>query len=141
MATSSELHKLMKELENIPAGDDDMNGRRAVLLKKIAPFVTAKIIMMIEKVTLPQNVDSSTLEFLSRSVYDFGLGTRIHNCLHTNDIKYVGDLLDRLTWLDLRKTPNFGQKSKNKILEEVLDPHGLIPGMTITNWQRPTESP
>ncbi len=65
-------------------------------------------------------------------IEELELSVRSANCLKTENITYVGDLV---TWSeqDLLKMPNFGKKSLNEI-KKSLKPMGLELGMELQNW-------
>ncbi|MCR5535866.1 MAG: DNA-directed RNA polymerase subunit alpha [Succinivibrio sp.] len=65
-------------------------------------------------------------------VEDLELTVRSANCLKTEGIKYIGDLVQR-TEVELLKTPNLGKKSLTEI-KDVLADRGLALGMRLDNW-------
>ncbi len=69
---------------------------------------------------------------LLRKVEELELSVRSANCLKTENIIYIGDLVQK-TEGEMLRTPNFGRKSLNEI-REVLGQMGLNFGMTIQNW-------
>lgn len=69
---------------------------------------------------------------LLRKVDELELSVRSANCLKTENIIYIGDLVQRSEG-EMLKTPNFGRKSLNEI-KEVLGQMGLTFGMVIPNW-------
>ena len=69
---------------------------------------------------------------LLRPVDELELTVRSANCLKTENIYYIGDLVQR-TENELLKTPNLGRKSLNEI-KEVLAARGLTLGARIENW-------
>ncbi len=69
---------------------------------------------------------------LIKKVTELELSVRASNCLRSENIGYVGELV-QFTESDLIKTPNFGKKSLDEI-KEVLESVGLSLGMTIENW-------
>ena len=69
---------------------------------------------------------------LLRPVDDLELTVRSANCLKAENIKYIGDLIQR-SENELLKTPNLGRKSLNEI-KEVLASRGLTLGMRLDNW-------
>lgn len=72
---------------------------------------------------------------LLKSVDDLELTVRSANCLKTEQINYIGDLVQR-TEVELLKTPNLGKKSLTEI-KDVLAQRGLSLGMRLTNWPPP----
>ncbi len=65
-------------------------------------------------------------------VEDLELTVRSANCLKTEGIKYIGDLVQK-TEVELLKTPNLGKKSLTEI-KDVLAERGLSLGMRLENW-------
>lgn len=65
-------------------------------------------------------------------VDDLELTVRSANCLKSEVIYYIGDLVQR-TEADLLKTPNLGKKSLTEI-KNVLVAKGLSLGMCLENW-------
>lgn len=65
-------------------------------------------------------------------VDDLDLTVRSANCLKTENIKYIGDLVQR-TEVELLKTPNLGKKSLTEI-KDVLAERGLTLGMRLEHW-------
>jgi DNA-directed RNA polymerase subunit alpha len=71
---------------------------------------------------------------LLRSIDDLELTMRASNCLKSEDIHLIGELVQQ-TEYKFRKVPNFGQKSINEI-KEVLASRGLTLGMTLPDdWK------
>ena len=68
-------------------------------------------------------------------VEDLDLTVRSANCLKTEGIKYIGDLVQK-TEVELLKTPNLGKKSLTEI-KDVLAERGLSLGMRLENWPPP----
>ena len=66
------------------------------------------------------------------AVEDLELTVRSANCLKTEGIKYIGDLVQK-TEVELLKTPNLGKKSLTEI-KDVLAERGLSLGMRLENW-------
>lgn len=69
---------------------------------------------------------------LLRKVDELELSVRSANCLKTDGIVYIGDLVQK-TETELLRTPNFGRKSLNEI-KEVLCSMGLHLGTEVTDW-------
>ncbi len=65
-------------------------------------------------------------------VEDLELTVRSANCLKTEGIKFIGDLVQK-TEVELLKTPNLGKKSLTEI-KDVLAERGLSLGMRLENW-------
>ena len=73
---------------------------------------------------------------LLRPVDELELTVRSANCLKSEDINYIGDLVQR-TEIELLRTPNLGKKSLTEI-KEVLSVHGLALGTRLENWPPPS---
>jgi len=71
-------------------------------------------------------------EVLRQPIDNLDLSVRSMNCLKSDNIFYVGDLVMRSEQVMLR-TPNFGRKSLTEI-KEVLDKMGLELGMNVESW-------
>jgi len=71
-------------------------------------------------------------ELLAQPIEHLDLSVRSMNCLKSDDVFRVGDLVQRSEQAMLR-TPNFGRKSLNEI-KEVLENMGLHLGMKLENW-------
>jgi len=69
---------------------------------------------------------------LLRKVDELELSVRSANCLKSDNIVYIGDLVQKSEG-EMLRTPNFGRKSLNEI-KEVLTQMGLTLGMQIPNW-------
>ncbi|ARC53889.1 DNA-directed RNA polymerase subunit alpha [Candidatus Riesia pediculicola] len=69
---------------------------------------------------------------LLKTVDDLELTVRSANCLKTESIHYIGDLVQR-TEVELLKTPNLGKKSLMEI-KDILASRGLSLGMKLENW-------
>ena len=69
---------------------------------------------------------------LLKKVEDLELSVRSANCLQSENITYIGDLVKKSEY-EMLRTPNFGRKSLNEI-KEVLSEMGLKLGMDIDSW-------
>lgn len=67
-----------------------------------------------------------------RKVDELELSVRSANCLKSENIFYIGDLVQK-TEAEMLKTPNFGRKSLNEI-KEMLTQMGLNFGMAVEKW-------
>jgi len=71
-------------------------------------------------------------EMLRQPIDHLDLSVRSMNCLKSDNVFYVGDLVMR-NEQDMLRTPNFGRKSLTEI-KEVLHKMGLDLGMNVENW-------
>jgi len=69
---------------------------------------------------------------LLRPVDELELTVRSANCLKTESVMYIGDLVQK-TEVELLRTPNLGKKSLTEI-KEILESNGLTLGMKLENW-------
>ncbi|WP_343188146.1 DNA-directed RNA polymerase subunit alpha [Buchnera aphidicola (Ceratoglyphina bambusae)] len=69
---------------------------------------------------------------LLRPVDDLELTVRSANCLKTESIHYIGDLVQK-TEIELLKTPNLGKKSLTEI-KDILASRNLFLGTCLKNW-------
>ena len=76
--------------------------------------------------------DEGIDDILAQPIDHLDLSVRSMNCLKSDDIFRVGDLVLR-TEQEMLRTPNFGRKSLNEI-KEVLENMGLSLGMELENW-------
>jgi DNA-directed RNA polymerase subunit alpha len=76
--------------------------------------------------------DTGLEDLLVQPIEHLDLSVRSMNCLKSDDVFRVGDLVQRSEQAMLR-TPNFGRKSLNEI-KEVLEGMGLELGMQLDNW-------
>src|SRR5688500_6855753 len=70
--------------------------------------------------------------YLLKKVDELELSVRSANCLKSDNIIDIGDLVQK-TEAEMLRTPNFGRKSLNEI-KEVLSSMGLRLGMDIPGW-------
>lgn len=124
------LDKLVLDLETDGTIDPEEAIRRSatILQEQLAAFVDLKD----EKQAEPEKEEPEIDPILLRPVDDLELTVRSANCLKTENIHYIGDLVQR-TEVELLKTPNLGKKSLTEI-KDVLASRGLSLGMRLENW-------
>ncbi|MDA0758609.1 MAG: DNA-directed RNA polymerase subunit alpha [Proteobacteria bacterium] len=126
----TDLDKLIIELET----DGTLDPKKAIehaatiMQQQLAAFVDLDAIAEQEAKKDQNDFDP----FLMRSIEELELTVRSTNCLKTESIFLIGDLLQR-TEFDLLKTPNLGKKSLNEI-KDVLASRGFSLGTTLENW-------
>ncbi|RMG92070.1 MAG: DNA-directed RNA polymerase subunit alpha [Zetaproteobacteria bacterium] len=86
----------------------------------------------VEPVEEDQEDNRALEELLAQPIDHLDLSVRSMNCLKSDDIFRVGDLVQR-TEQEMLRTPNFGRKSLMEI-KEVLEKMGLHLGMKLENW-------
>ncbi|CUX97077.1 DNA-directed RNA polymerase subunit alpha [Candidatus Hoaglandella endobia] len=126
----TDLDKLIIEIETNGTIDPEEAVRRAatILAEQLEAFIDLSDVRQLE-------VKEEKPEFapiLLRPVDDLELTVRSANCLKTENIHYIGDLVQR-TEVELLKTPNLGKKSLTEI-KDVLSSRGLSLGMLLDNW-------
>ncbi|NKN98497.1 DNA-directed RNA polymerase subunit alpha, partial [Weissella cibaria] len=99
----TDLDKLVLEIETNGTIDPEEAIRRSatILQEQLAAFVDLKD----EKESVPENREPEIDPILLRPVDDLELTVRSANCLKTENIHYIGDLIQR-TEVELLKTPN-----------------------------------
>jgi DNA-directed RNA polymerase subunit alpha len=91
----------------------------------------------LEDETAQEVEDTGMDEVLAQPIDHLDLSVRSMNCLKSDDIFRVGDLVQR-SEQEMLRTPNFGRKSLTEI-KEVLENMGLGLGMKLESWP-PEES-
>lgn len=86
----------------------------------------------LEEETGAEAADTGIEDVLAQPIEHLDLSVRSMNCLKSDDIFRVGDLVQR-TEQEMLRTPNFGRKSLTEI-KEVLENMGLELGMKLDNW-------
>jgi DNA-directed RNA polymerase subunit alpha len=126
----ADLDKLVIDLETDGTLDPEAAIRRTatIIQQQLSSFVDLDSELLKEPVKKEEEFDP----ILLRPVEDLELTVRSANCLKSENIQYIGDLVQR-TETDLLKTPNLGKKSLNEI-KSVLASHRLSLGMVLKNW-------
>ena len=126
----TDLDKLVIDLQTDGTLNPEDAIRRAstILQHQLAAFVDLDSDLLKEPAKREEEIDPVLL----RPVEDLELTVRSANCLKTEHIHYIGDLVQK-TESDLLKTPNLGKKSLTEI-KEVLSSRDLSLGMHIENW-------
>jgi len=125
----TDLDKLIIDLETNGTIDPEEAIRRAatILQHQLAVFVD----LQSEIVSEPEETEDEIDPILLRPVDDLELTVRSANCLKTENIHYIGDLVQR-TEVELLKTPNLGNKSFTAF-KDVLVSRGVYLGMRFVN--------
>ena len=126
----TDLDRLVLELETNGTidADDSIRCAATILQEQLSAFVELKDESAMEPVEEEPEVDP----ILLRPVDDLELTVRSANCLKTENIQFIGDLIQR-TEVELLKTPNLGKKSLTEI-KDILASRGLSLGMRLENW-------
>ena len=123
--------KLIMEIETNGSlsPQEAINEAAKIIEDQLAVFVDFSAL---DKVAPSEAPDDSLEELLAQPIEHLDLSVRSMNCLKSDDIFRIGDLVQRSEQAMLR-TPNFGRKSLNEI-KEVLENLGLELGMELSNW-------
>lgn len=123
--------KLIMEVETNGAltPEEAINEAARMLQAQLTVFADFTAISQIESDDEP---DNALEELLAQPIEHLDLSVRSMNCLKSDDVFRVGDLVQR-SEQEMLRTPNFGRKSLNEI-KEVLENMGLELGMKLENW-------
>ena len=123
--------KLIMEIETNGSlsPQEAINEAAKIIEEQLAVFVD---FAALDKESPSEAPDDSLDELLAQPIEHLDLSVRSMNCLKSDDIFRIGDLVQRNEQAMLR-TPNFGRKSLNEI-KEVLENLGLELGMELSNW-------
>ncbi len=109
--------------------EEAINAAASILEEQLAVFADFNAI---GKGTVEVEVDDGLDDLLAQPIEHLDLSVRSMNCLKSDDVFRVGDLVQR-SEQEMLRTPNFGRKSLNEI-KEVLENMGLELGMELENW-------
>lgn len=126
----TDLDRLIIDIESNGSIDPESAVKRAatILHDQISVFVNLE-----EAMAQSRPVDEPEINpILLSPVEVLELTVRSANCLKTEGIYYIGDLVQQ-TEMDLMRTPNLGKKSLTEI-KDVLAQQGLELGMKLDNW-------
>jgi len=123
--------KLIMEIEtNGALTPEEAIGRAAAIIQEqLAVFADFNAL---ESASSHAGDDRALEDLLVQPIDHLDLSVRSMNCLKSDNIFYVGDLVQR-TEQEMLRTPNFGRKSLTEI-KEVLENMGLHLGMQLDNW-------
>ncbi|MDX8412105.1 MAG: DNA-directed RNA polymerase subunit alpha [Mariprofundaceae bacterium] len=124
--------KLIIEIEtNSALSPEEAIGQAASIIQdQLAVFADFKVL---DEGPAPPVEDKDIESMLGRPIEHLDLSVRSMNCLKSDNIFYVGDLVQR-SEQEMLRTPNFGRKSLTEI-REVLHNMGLTLGMQVGDWQ------
>ncbi len=130
----TDLDKLLLEIETNGAisAEDAVRASAKILVEQLAVFAQLEGSALVAFDTLAPRSAQQFDPILLRPVDELELTVRSANCLKSENIYYIGDLIQR-TENELLKTPNLGRKSLNEI-KEVLASRGLTLGMKLEAW-------
>ncbi|ATX82748.1 DNA-directed RNA polymerase subunit alpha [Mariprofundus ferrinatatus] len=127
----TDYDKLIMEIETNGSltPEEAINAAAAILEQQLAVFVDFSAI---DKAAPAEAADDGLDDLLAQPIEHLDLSVRSMNCLKSDDVFRVGDLVQR-SEQEMLRTPNFGRKSLNEI-KEVLENMGLELGMKLENW-------
>jgi len=123
--------KLIMEVETNGAlsPEDAINSAASIIKDQLDVFVSFEAVVIEE---VEEDTAVNLEDLLRQPIDHLDLSVRSMNCLKSDNIFYVGDLVMR-SEQEMLRTPNFGRKSLTEI-REVLDKMGLDLGMQIESW-------
>ncbi len=123
--------KLIMEVETNGAlsPEEAIHEAASIIKDQLAVFVSFDAV---EREEVEADTAVNLEDLLRQPIDHLDLSVRSMNCLKSDNIFYVGDLVMR-SEQEMLRTPNFGRKSLTEI-REVLDKMGLDLGMQIDNW-------
>lgn len=126
----TDLDKLILELETngTVTAEELISQAAATLHSQLGVFIDLEEIEAVEQ----ESVEDEIAEVLMKPVDELDLTVRSANCLKSEKIYYVGDLVKR-SEIDLMRTPNLGKKSLTEI-KNLLAGLDLELGMDVPNW-------
>ncbi|MDX8402762.1 MAG: DNA-directed RNA polymerase subunit alpha [Mariprofundaceae bacterium] len=124
--------KLIMEVETNGAltPEEAVNAAARLLKDQLLVFIDFEAVAQGEAAEVED--DHRLEELLAQPIEHLDLSVRSLNCLKSDDVFLIGDLVQR-TEQEMLRTPNFGRKSLNEI-KEVLESVGLHLGMKVENW-------
>lgn len=123
--------KLIMEIEtNGSISPEEAIGAAAQIIQD--QLVVFADFTAIEDEAVPESDDEGIVDVLAQPIDHLDLSVRSMNCLKSDDIFRVGDLVQR-SEQEMLRTPNFGRKSLTEI-KEVLENMGLSLGMKLEGW-------
>jgi len=127
----TDYDKLIMEIETNGAlkPEEAINEAAAILEQQLAVFVDFSAVY---QEVVEEETDDGLENLLVQPIEHLDLSVRSMNCLKSDDVFRVGDLVQR-NEQEMLRTPNFGRKSLNEI-KEVLENMGLELGMELANW-------
>jgi len=131
----TDLDKLILEIETdgTLTADDAIRRAATILQYQLSPFAELKTKTEDEDTYMDDNIDP----VFSRLVDELELTVRAANCLKSENVRYIGELV-QCTEYDLLRTPNLGRKSLSEI-KCVLAELGFTLGMQLPNWVSPSD--
>jgi len=108
---------------------DAISAAAAMFQQQLNVFVDFDVV---EVAADEEDAGDNVADLLSQPIDHLDLSVRSMNCLKSDNVFYVGDLVQR-TEQEMLRTPNFGRKSLTEI-KVVLESMGLALGMEVDGW-------
>jgi len=126
----TDLDKLIIDLETNGTLDPEEAIRTCatILQHQLEAFVELRT----EEEKEPEQKAEEMNPIFLRQIDDLELTVRSTNCLKSEHVFFIGDLVQR-SEADLLKTPNLGRKSLNEI-KNILESRGLFLSMKVEGW-------
>ena len=99
---------------------------------RVSAFVDLRV-----EVQQETSVKSTIPPILNERIDSLELTVRAFNCLRSENIRYIGDLVTR-SEAQLLRTPNLGRKSLAEI-KNILADQGLSLGLHVEGWESPED--
>jgi DNA-directed RNA polymerase subunit alpha len=130
----TDLDKLVLEVETNGSitADEAIRWSASVLQHQLSSFVELKLEEQVDEVQ-----QFTVNPKLYEKVDTLELTVRAANCLKSENIRYIGDLVTR-SEAKLLRTPNLGRKSLAEIKNMLAD-QGLSLGLHVEGWETPDE--
>ena len=108
---------------------DAISAAAAMFQAQLNVFVDFDVVEIAED---EESSSDNVVDLLNQPIDHLDLSVRSMNCLKSDNVFYVGDLVQR-TEQEMLRTPNFGRKSLTEI-KVVLESMGLALGMEVDGW-------
>jgi len=109
--------------------EDAISAAAAMFQEQLNVFVDFDVV---EVAADDEDTGDNVADLLDQPIDHLDLSVRSMNCLKSDNVFYVGDLVQR-TEQEMLRTPNFGRKSLTEI-KVVLESMGLALGMEVDGW-------
>lgn len=132
VAQKTDLDKLVLEVktDGSIAPEDALRTATTKIQREMSGIVDEEALVE----SMGTEEESKIDPFLLKPVEELDLTVRSANCLKSENIYYIGELVQR-TESDLMKTPNFGKKSLTEIKGK-LTSYGYSLGTVVENWPK-----
>lgn len=135
VGNKTDLDKLVIEVESNGSinAEDAIKWAANILQHQLSAFVELHVV---------EKVDDKPKSSINPRLYErvdaLELTVRAANCLKSENIRYIGDLVTR-SEAQLLRTPNLGRKSLAEI-KNILADQGLSLGLHVEGWESPDQS-